>query len=108
MATSPQPTGGSAAEGWTLKQIANDIPLTASAREVIELAQRLATTSGAGRTEPTHVLAAIALSPRNPAHTAMVALNVDMASLRNASDWRGIEPPPPATDPPPSSTHRLF
>jgi Zn-dependent protease len=92
MATSPQPSGGSAAEGWTLKQLANDIPLTASGREVIELAQRLATTSGAARTEPLHVLAAIVLSPRNPAHKAMVALNVNMASLRSAPDWRELDP----------------
>jgi len=88
VATSPQPSGGNAAEGWTLKQIANDIPLTPSAREAIELAQRLATTSGAARTEPLHVLAAIVLSPRNPAHKAMVALNVDM----DLSPFSAIDP----------------
>jgi Zn-dependent protease len=108
VATSPQPAGGNAAEGWTLKQIANDIPLTASAREAIELAQRLATTSGAARTEPLHVLAAIVLSPRNPAHKAMVALNVDMASLRNASDWRDLDPARPAAAAPISPATRYL
>ena len=108
MATSPQPAGGNAAEGWTLKQIANDIPLTASAREAIELGQRLATTSGAARTEPLHVLAAIVLSPRNPAHKAMVALNVDMASLRNASDWRELDPARPAAAAPISPATRYL
>ncbi len=100
MATSPQPFGGSATEGWTLKQIANDIPLTASAREVIELAQQLATASGVARTEPTHVLAAIVLSPRNPAHKALVALNVNLESLRSASEWRDLDPARPAAPAP--------
>jgi Zn-dependent protease len=108
VATSPQPAGGNAAEGWTLKQLANDIPLTASAREAIELAQRLATTSGAARTEPLHVLAAIVLSPRNPAHKAMVALKVDMASLRNASDWRELDPARPAAAAPISPATRYL
>jgi Zn-dependent protease len=108
VATSPQPAGGSAAEGWTIKQIANDIPLTASAREAIELAQRLATASDAARTEPLHVLAAIVLSPRNPAHKAMVALKVDMASLRNASDWRELDPARPAAAAPLSPATRYL
>ena len=106
MATSPQPLGGSAAEGWTLKQIADDIPLTASAREVIELAQRLATSGGAPRTEPTHVLAAIVLSPRNPAHNALVALNVNLESLRSASEWQGLDPARPAAPAPISPATR--
>jgi Zn-dependent protease len=88
----PEPVGGSAAEGWTLKQIANDIPLTASAREIIELAQRLATLSGAARTEPTHVLAAIVLSPRNPAYKALATLDVNLESLRAAPEWQGLDP----------------
>lgn len=108
MATSPQPSGGSAAEGWTLKQLAIDIPLTASAREVIELAQRLATASGAARTEPPHVLAAIIVSPRNPAHKAMVALNVNMESLRNVSEWRELDPARPAAPAPISPATRYL
>ena len=96
MATSPQPAGGSAAEGWTLKQLANDIPLTASAREIIELAQRLATLSGAVRTEPTHVLAAIVLSRRNPAYKALATLDVNLESLRSAPEWQGLDPGRPA------------
>jgi Zn-dependent protease len=108
VATSPQPSGGSTAEGWTLKQIANDIPLTASAREIIELAQRLATASGAARTEPTHVLAAIVLSPRNPAHKALVALNVNLASLRGAPEWQGLDPGRPAAPAPISAASRYL
>jgi len=96
VATSPQPAGGSAAEGWTLKQLANDIPLTASAREIIELAQRLATLSGAVRTEPTHVLAAIVLSRRNPAYKALATLDVNLESLRSAPEWQGLDPGRPA------------
>jgi Zn-dependent protease len=83
MATTPQPSAGSAAEGWTLEQLTQDIPLTTAAREVLELAQRLATMSGAPRTEPIHLLGAIVLLPRNPAHRALEALNVQLGPLRN-------------------------
>ncbi len=108
MATSPQPVGGSAAEGWTLKQLANDIPLTASAREIIELAQRLATLSGATRTEPTHVLAAIVLSPRNPAYKALATLDVNLESLRRAPEWQGLDPGRPAAAAPISPATRYL
>ena len=108
MATSPQPVGGSAAEGWTLKQLANDIPLTASAREIIELAQRLATLSGAARTEPTHVLAAIVLSPRNPAYKALATLDVNLESLRSAPEWQGLDPGRPAAAAPISPATRYL
>jgi Zn-dependent protease len=103
-----RPDGGSAAEGWTLKQITNDIPLTASAREVMELAQRLATSSGATRTEPTHVLAAIVLSPRNPTHKALVGLNVNLESLRNEAEWRDLDPARPAAPAPISPATRYL
>jgi len=108
VATSPQPVGGSAAEGWTLKQLANDIPLTASAREIIELAQRLATLSGATRTEPTHVLAAIVLSPRNPAYKALATLDVNLESLRRAPEWQGLVPGRPAAAAPISPATRYL
>ncbi len=108
MATSPQPFGGGAAEGWSLKQIANDIPLTASGREVIELAQRLATLGGAARTEPIHVLGAIALLPGNPAHKALVALDVNLHSLQNASEWRGLNPAQSAAPAPISPATRYL
>ena len=108
MATSPQPVGGSAAEGWTLKQLANDIPLTASAREIIELAQRLATLSGAARTEPTHVLAAIVLSPRNPAYKALATLDVNLESLRSAPEWQRLDPGRPAAAAPISPATRYL
>ena len=108
MATSPQPVGGSAAEGWTLKQLANDIPLTASAREIIELAQRLATLSGAARTEPTHVLAAIVLSPRNPAYKALATLDVNLESLQSAPEWQGLDPGRPADAAPISPATRYL
>jgi Zn-dependent protease len=99
---------GSAAEGWTLKQIANDIPLTASARELIELAQRLATASGGLRTEPAHMLAAIVLSPRNPAHKALVALNVNLDSLRNRPEWQELDAARPAAPAPISPATRYL
>jgi len=108
VATSPQPVGGSAPEGWTLKQLANDIPLTASAREIIELAQRLATLSGAPRTEPTHVLAAIVLSPRNPAYKALATLDVNLESLRSAPEWQGLDPGRPAAAAPLSPATRYL
>jgi len=108
VATSPQPVGGSAAEGWTLKQLANDIPLTAFAREIIELAQRLATLSGAARTEPTHVLAAIVLSPRNPAYKALATLDVNLESLRSAPEWQGLDPGRPAAAAPISPATRYL
>jgi Zn-dependent protease len=108
VATSPQPVGGSAAEGWTLKQIANDIPLTASAREIIELAQRLATLSGAARTEPTHVLAAIVLSPRSPAYKALATLDVNLESLRRSPEWQGLDPGRPAAAAPLSPAARYL
>jgi Zn-dependent protease len=108
VATSPQPIGGSAAEGWTLKQLANDIPLTSSAREIIELAQRLATLSGATRTEPTHVLAAIVLSPRNPAYKALATLDVNLESLRSAPEWQGLDPGRPAAAVPISPATRYL
>jgi len=53
-------------------------------------------------------LAAIVLSPRNPAHKAMVALDVDMASLRNASDWRELDPARPAAAAPISPATRYL
>ena len=108
MATSPQPFGASASEGWTLKQIANDIPLTASAKEVVELAQRLATASGAPRTEPSHVLGAIVLSPRNAALKAMVALNVNLDSLRKDAEWRDLDPARPLAPAPISPATRYL
>jgi Zn-dependent protease len=108
VATSPQPSGGSAAEGWTLKQIVNDIPLTASAREIMEVARHLATLGGVTRTEPIHVLAAIILSPRNAAHQALVSLNVNLESLRNAPDWLGLDPARPAAPAPISPATRYL
>ena len=108
MATTPQPFGGNAAEGWTLKQLANDIPLTASGREVIELAQRLAASSGAAQTEPIHVLGAIVVLPRNPAHRALLALNVNVEALRNAPEFRPLDPTRPAAPVPISPATRYL
>jgi len=83
MATTPQPIGGGAAEGWTLKQISKEIPLTDSARDVLELAQRFAAEAGAASVEPLHVLAAIAFLPRNPARRALEALGANMQRLES-------------------------
>ena len=86
MATTPQPLSGGAAEGWTLKQIAHDIPLTGSAREVVELGQRLATMRGAPRTDPEHLLEAMVLLPKNAGHRALTALNANIDALRQSPE----------------------
>jgi Zn-dependent protease len=65
-----------------LKQVAHDIPLMDSAKEVVELGQRLAAQEGATLVEPKHLLDAILLLPRNPAHRALVTLQVDLQALR--------------------------
>ena len=83
MATTPQPIGGGSAEGWTLKQISKEIPLTDSARTVLELAQRFAAEVGATTVEPLHVLAAIVFLPRNPARRALEAVGADMGRLES-------------------------
>ena len=77
-----------------------DLPLTPSAREVVELAQRLATRGGASRTEPIHLLAAILLLPRNPAQRALTALNVNLESLRNLPEVQQADPTSPAAPAP--------
>src|SRR5256714_15350912 len=81
MATTPQPLGGGATEGWTLKQIGKEIPLSDSARDVLELAQRFAAEVGATTVEPVHVLGGIVFQPRNPARRALVAMGADMKQL---------------------------
>ena len=83
MASTPQPIGGGAAEGWTLKQISKEIPLTDSARDVIELGQRFAAQVGAPSVEPLHILSAIVFLPRNPARRALEALGADMKRLES-------------------------
>jgi Zn-dependent protease len=99
MATTPQPINGSSAEGWTLKQISKEIPLTDSARDVLELAQRFAAEVGAAAVEPPHVLSAIVFLPRNPARRALEAVGADMQRLESvrvsgggslATSWKGI------------------
>ena len=84
MATTPQPISGSSAEGWTLKQISKEIPLTDSARDVLELAQRFAAEVGAAAVEPLYVLSAIVFLPRNPARRALEAVGADMQRLESA------------------------
>src|SRR5258708_36717461 len=81
MATTPQPMGGGSAEGWTLKQISKEIPLTDSARDVLELAPRFAAQVGAVAVEPLHVLCAIGFLPRNPARRALEEVGAAMARL---------------------------
>ena len=81
MATTPQPISGSSAEGWTLKQISKEIPLTDSARDVLELAQRFAAQVGAATVEPLQVLCGIVFLPRNPARRALEAMGANMEQL---------------------------
>ena len=51
---------------------------------MVELAQRLAGSSGSVRTEPIHLLWAITLLPRNPAGRALLNLKVNVAQLGQA------------------------
>jgi Zn-dependent protease len=81
MATTPQPINGSSAEGWTLKQISKEIPLTDSARDVLQLAQRFAAQVGAATVEPVHVLCGIVFLPRNPARRALEAMGANIEQL---------------------------
>src|SRR5712671_2731499 len=82
MVSTPQPIGGGS-EGWTLKQISKEIPLTDSARDVLELAQRFAAEVGAATVEPLHVLCGIVFQPRNPARRALEAMGADMRQLES-------------------------
>ena len=92
MATTPQPIGGSATDGWTLKQIGKEIPLTDSAREVLELAQRFAAEAGAPAVEPLHVLSAVVFLPRNPARRALGELGADINRLESVRLSGGTAP----------------
>jgi Zn-dependent protease len=83
MATTPQPIGGGSGEGWTPKQIGKEIPLTDSARDVLELAQRFAAQAGAATVEPVHVLSALVFLPRNSARRALEAMGADLQRLES-------------------------
>jgi Zn-dependent protease len=108
MATTPQPVGGSSSEGWTLKQISKEIPLTDSARDVLELAQRFAAQAGATTVEPLHVLAAIVFLPRNPARRALEAVGADMQRLESARVGGGSAAPSSGTTTPIGSATRYM
>ena len=94
MATiTPEPSSqAAAASGWTLKQISHDIPFTASGRDVVELAQRIAPLKAAPQAEPLHLLAAIVLLAKNPAHRALVNLNVNVDMLAQSTDVTDVDP----------------
>ncbi|HET9849377.1 MAG TPA: Clp protease N-terminal domain-containing protein [Candidatus Dormibacteraeota bacterium] len=93
MATiTPDPSQPTTTSGWTFKQISHDIPFTASGREVVELAQRIAGQKAAPHTEPLHLLGAIVLLPKNAAHRALVDLKVDVERLRGSADVGGVDP----------------
>jgi Zn-dependent protease len=108
MATTPQPLSGGSAEGWTLKQISKEIPLTDSARDVLELAQRLAAEAGAPTVEPTHVLAAIMFLPRNPARRALEALGANLQLLESVRVGAGGVVPSSAKTTPIGNTTRYM
>src|SRR5438309_9939768 len=93
MATTPQPVSGGASEGWTLKQIGKDIPLTDSAEDVLELAQRFAAQGGAATVEPVHVLCGIVFQPKNPARRAIEAMGADMKQLESLRVGAGTTAP---------------
>src|SRR5437870_9948992 len=83
MAITPQPISGNSAEGWSLKQISKEIPLSDSARDVLELAQRFAAEVGATTVEPVHVLGGIVFQPRNPARRALEPMGAAMKQLES-------------------------
>jgi Zn-dependent protease len=91
-----------------LKQIVQEIPLSDSARQVVELAQRLATARGSATTEPIQVLAAIVNLPRNPAHRALAELNIDVDRLRQVPEIGDAGPSLPATPAPIGTSTRYF
>jgi Zn-dependent protease len=93
MATTPQPMSGGPAEGWTLKQISKEIPLTDSARDVLELAQRFAAQVGATSVEPLHVLSGIVFLPRNPARRALEEMGANMERLEALRVGSASAPP---------------
>jgi len=93
MATTPPPMGEGSAEGWTPKQISKEIPLTDSARDVLELAQRFAAQVGAAAVEPLHVLCAIVFLPRNPARRALEELGADMERIESVRVGAGSAVP---------------
>jgi Zn-dependent protease len=43
-------------DGWSLKELSRDVPLTRSGRQVVEQAQLIASRAGAHRVEPDHLL----------------------------------------------------
>ncbi len=69
---------------WTLQQLAKDVPLAPSARDLLEMAQRFAAQAGSAEVEPLHVLAAIVALPRNPAHRALVDLGANIQQLERS------------------------
>src|SRR5207237_1917132 len=58
LSATPVPSSGGTAQGWSLKQLAQDIPLADAARDGVELAHRLAGSTGREAEEPTHALQA--------------------------------------------------
>jgi Zn-dependent protease len=58
------PQGSLLKDGWTPNELAHEIPLTRSAREVLDHAQVIAGRAGAARVEPEHLLLAV-LSLKN-------------------------------------------
>jgi Zn-dependent protease len=79
--------------------------MTSSAREILELGQRLATAAGVARTQPLNLLQAVLVLPANPAARALQDLKVNMDEVRqglgitDAGRARSLEPVPagPAT-----------
>jgi Zn-dependent protease len=108
MATTPQPISGGSAEGWTLKQIGKEIPLTDSARDVLELAQRFAGEAGVTTVEPIHVLAAIVFLPRNPARRALEALGANIEMLETVRVSAGGAVPSSSKSTPIGTTTRYM
>lgn len=73
------------------------------------MGQRSAAQAGAARVEPQHLLAAIVLLPRNPAHRALSELGANLKQLESVTVPGGrATTPPPATVPVGSSARYLL
>ncbi len=64
-------------DGWTLNELARELPLTRSGREVVDHAQVIAARAGAARVEPDHLLLGVRSLKNGLAARALQALEKD-------------------------------
>ncbi len=64
-------------DGWTLKELGRELPLTRSGREAVDHAQVTAARAGAARVEPEHLLLGVLSLKNGLAARALQALGKD-------------------------------